>query len=90
MSTNTYDNEEIKKVYEELEGFMKHVRNEKNLIIISNRNTKFGEGNEGNIIEDFGLGVRYERRERLIQFCVKYNIITGNAQFKNHYRRKYV
>ena len=38
---------------------------------------------------DFGVGVRNEGGERMIQFCAKYNLVIGNTQFKNHYRRRY-
>jgi|UniRef100_A0A2S2QZA4 endonuclease/exonuclease/phosphatase family metal-dependent hydrolase len=52
-------------------------------------NAKIGEGKIPGVAEEFGLGVRNYRRERLIQFCIKKKLTVMNTCFKLPKRRLY-
>ena len=89
MPTSSHEDEEIEEVYEELEELIKHAKGEENLIIMGDWNARVGEGKEGNIVGEYGLGERNERGDRLVQFCAKHKLVIGNTLFKNHPRRRY-
>ena len=89
MPTNTHTDQEVEEVYEEIEELLKHVKGEENLIIMGDWNARVGEGKDSNIVGEYGLGVRNERGDRLVQFCAKNKLVIGNTLFKHHVRRRY-
>jgi len=51
-------------------------------IIIGYMNAKIGQGKSGNLIGDYGLGVRNERGERLKIFVEDADLVVLNTFFK--------
>jgi len=51
---------------------IKHVKGDGNLIILGDWNAILGEGRDGNITGNYGLGKRNERGERLVEICDKH------------------
>jgi hypothetical protein len=57
MSTSGYKGEEVEKVYEQLEEEMDNVKKYDNLIILGDWNAVVSDGNEGDAVGKYGLGV---------------------------------
>ena len=68
MPTTDYEDEEVEDVYEDITEIIKKVRGEENLIILGDWNAVVGEGEGGRILGNFGLGIRNESVERLLEF----------------------
>jgi exonuclease III len=56
MPTTEYEDEAVEEVYEEIEELIKHVRGDENLIILGDWNAIVGEGTDGRITSNYGLG----------------------------------
>lgn len=89
MPTSNADDEEIERIYEELNNLIDQTKSEDNVIIIGDMNATVGEGRDESIVGEFGLGNRNERGTRLIEFCARNNMIISNTHFKHHKRRRY-
>ena len=89
MPTTDYEDEEVEDVYEDITEVIKKVRGEENLIILGDWNAVVGEGEDGRILGKFGLGIRNERGERLLEFCTEHKLVIANTLFKNPLRRRY-
>ena len=57
------------------------------LFIIGDRNAKVGSQETPGVTGKFGLGVRNEARQRLIEFCHENPLVITNALFQQHKRR---
>ena len=69
MPTSGYKGEEVEEVYEQLEKLMENVKKNDKLIILGDWNAVVGEGQEGDAVRKYGLGVRSNRGQRLIDCC---------------------
>lgn len=81
--------QEIEEFYEQLRTALKHTRKEEINIILGDMNAKIGQGKIEDVVGDFGLGMRNERGERLIEFCQETDITIMNTFFKLPPRRLY-
>src|SRR5271163_4704401 len=52
-------------------------------------NAVVGEGREGKEIGGYGLGVRNERGQMLVDFCKRMDLVVTNTWFQQHKRRRY-
>src|SRR5438132_11326051 len=59
------------------------------LLIMGDFNAKVGEGAEGRTVGKFGLGIRNESGDKLINLSKTNNMVITNTQFKQHKRRLY-
>ena len=59
------------------------------LFIIGEWNTKVGSQETPGVTGIFGLGVRNEARQRLIEFCQENALVIANTLFQQHRRRLY-
>src|SRR5215471_400986 len=89
MPTSTAEDEEVEKVYEQLEELLEKQKGRDNVLILGDWNAVVGEGKEGKEVGKFGLGVRNERGEKLIEFCARRKLIISNTWYKQPYRRRY-
>jgi len=89
MPTSVSEDEEIEKVYEQLEELLDKQKGRDNVLILGDWNAVVGEGREGKVLGKFGLGYRNERGEKLIGFCERRNLVITNTWFKQPYRRRY-
>ena len=89
MPTSQAGDEEIEKVYEDVDRVIQHVKGDDNLIIMGDWNAVVGEGAEDRVAGRYGLGSRNERGDRLLEFCNKYQLVIANTMFRNHKRRRY-
>lgn len=69
MPTSNAEDEEIDRLYDELNNLNDKTKGEDNVIVLGDMNANIGEGKEGTIVGKYGLGVRNERGDRLIEFC---------------------
>ncbi|XP_030761955.1 craniofacial development protein 2-like [Sitophilus oryzae] len=87
--TSESSEEELERWYDELEQVYKLTKQHDINIIMGDMNAKVGEGPINNIVGKYGLGVRNERGERLIEFCQDHNMTITNTLFKLPKRRLY-
>jgi len=74
MPTSGYKDEEVEEVYEQLEEVIDTVNKNDNLIILGDWKAVVGEGQDRHAVGKYGLGVRNNRGQRLIDFCNKRNL----------------
>jgi len=86
MPTINANDEEVEEVYAGIEELIKLTKGEDNLIIMDDWNAVVEEGVDGQLVSHYGLGVRNDRGERLVDFCKKYNMSIANT-FQNIHRR---
>ena len=87
MPTSTYEDDQVERVYEEIE-VLKRVKGVYNLILMRDWNGVVGKGKEESTVDKYGLSNRNEREVRLAEFCVKHMLVIVNKLFKNHKKRK--
>ena len=85
--------EEIQECYEQLEHVVSRTPNREVLIIQGGFNAKIGDTNADthmrSLVGPYGLGIRNERGERLLEFCVDNDMTVCNTLFQHHARRRY-
>jgi len=59
------------------------------LILMGDRNSKMGKGDEPGTVGRYGLGSRNEAGERLLEFCEENALFTANTYFKQPRQRLY-
>ena len=59
------------------------------LFIIGDCNAKVGSQETPGVTAKFGLGVRNEAGQRLIEFCQENTLVIANTLFQQHKRRLY-
>ena len=88
MPTSGYKGEEEEEVYEQLE-VMDTVKKNDNLITLGDWNAIVDEGQEGHAFGKYGLGLRNNRAQRLIDFCKEKGLLITNTIFQQHLRCRY-
>ena len=88
-SRSDYEGEEVEDVYQDITEVIKQVRGEENLIVLGDRNTVVGKGQDGRIAGKYVLGNRKERVEGLLHFCIENRLVVAKTSFKNPIRRRY-
>ena len=81
--------QEIEEFYEEVERVLQTTKCNEINIIMGDFNAKIGRGRENNIVGPFGLGIRNERGDRLVEFCSKYKFTIANTWSDQPKRRLY-
>jgi len=89
MPTSEHNDEEIEKMYEQIEEVVDRQKGSDYVIVMGDWNAVVGEGRDGNEIGQFGLGTRNERGDRLTEFCQKRKFIVSNTWFEQEKRRRY-
>ena len=89
MPTTTHTEEEVDGIYEYLEEKLERIRATNFCVLMGDWNAVVGKGREGNVVGEYGMGVRNERGEKLIEFCKLRNMMITNTWFKNENRRIY-
>jgi len=59
------------------------------LFIIGDWNAKVGSQETCGVTDKFGLGIRNEVGQRLIEFCQENTLVMTNTLFQQHKRRLY-
>src|SRR5580692_11321670 len=89
MPTSEHSDEEVEEMYEQLEELMSELKGSDHVVIMGDWNAIVGEGRDELVIGKFGLGVRNERGERIIEFCKRNKLVVTNTWFEQEKRRRY-
>ena len=87
--TSNAEEGEVEKFYEDLQDLLELTPKKDVLFIIGNRNAKVGRQETPGVTSKFGLGVRNEAGQRLIEFCQENTLVIANTLFQQHERRLY-
>ena len=80
---------EVEWFYEGLQDLLDLTPQKDVLFIIKDWNAKVGSQETPGVTGKFGLGVRNEAGERLIEFCQENALVIANTLFQQHKRRLY-
>ena len=87
-NTNTED-AEVERFYEDLQDHLELTPKRDVLFIIGDWNAKVGSQETPGVTGKFGLGMRNEAGQRLIDFCQENALVIANTLFQQHKRRFY-
>ena len=85
-TTNT-EEAEVEWFYEDLQDLLKLTPKKDVLFVIEDWNAKVGSQETPGVTGTFGLGIRNEAGQRLIEFCQENTL--ANTLFQQHKRRLY-
>ena len=80
---------EVELFYEDLQEFLELTSKKDVLFIIGDWNAKVGSQERPEVTGKFGLGIRNEAGQRLIEFCQENALVRKNTLFQQHKRRLY-
>ncbi|MBN3288198.1 CFDP2 protein, partial [Polyodon spathula] len=81
--------EEVEEFYGKLQDALSQIPNKDIIYIIGDFNSKVGTMAEPEIVGRFGLGVRNEAGDRLVQFCQEHRLMITNTWFEQPKWRLY-
>ena len=87
--TSNTEEAEVEQFYEDLQDLLKLTPQKDVLFIIGDWNAKVGSQETPGVTGKFGLGMRNEARQRLIEFCQENALVIANTLFQQHKRRRY-
>ena len=85
--TSNAEEAEIERFYEDLQDLVELKCKKDILFIIGDWNAKVGSQETPGVTGKFGLGIRNEARQRLIEFCQENALVIANTLFQQHKRR---
>jgi len=88
MQTSAYGDQGIEDVYDQIEEEINNLPSKEYTVLLGDMNAVVGEGREGSLVGEHGLGKRNERGRMLIDFCSRNKLCIMNTWFKNPERRK--
>ena len=80
---------EVEQFYEDLQDLLELTLQKDVLFIIGDWNAKVGSQKTPGVTGKFGLGIRNEVGQRLIEFCQENALVIANVLFQQHKRRLY-
>ena len=80
---------EVEWFYENLQDLLELTSPKYILFIIGDWNAKVGSQETPGVTGKFGLGIRNETGQRLIEFCQENTVVIANTLFQQHKRRLY-
>ena len=87
--TSNAEEAEVEWFYEDLQDLLELTPKKDILFIIGDWNAKVGSQETPGVISKFGLGVRNEAGQKLIEFCQENALVIANTLFQQHKRRLY-
>ena len=88
-STSNAEEAEVEQFYEDLQDLLEVTPPKYVLFIIGDWNAKVGSQETPGVTGKFGLGIRNEAEQRLIEFCQENTLFMANTLFQQHKRRLY-
>ena len=88
LTSNT-EEAEVEQFYEDLQDLLELIPKKDVLFIIGEWNPKEGSQVIPGVTGKFGLGVRNEAGQRLIEFCQENSLVIANTLCQQHKRRLY-
>ena len=87
--SNNNEEAEVERFYEDLQDLLELTPQKDTLFIIGDWNEKVGSQELPGVTGKFGLGVRNEAGQRLIEFCQEIALVIANTLFQQPKRRLY-
>ena len=87
--TSNAEEAEVEWFYEDLQDFLELTPKKDVLFIIGDWNAKVGSQETPGVTGKFGVGMRNEAGQRLIEFCQENALVIANTLFQQHKRRLY-
>ena len=87
--TSNAEEPEVEQFYEDLQDLLELTPNKDVLFIIRDWNAKLGSQETPGVTVKFGLGIRNETGQKLIEFCQENALVIANTLFQQHKRRLY-
>ena len=87
--TSNTEEAEVERFYEDLQDFLELTPKKDVLFIIGDWNAKVGSQETPGVTGKFGLRMRNEPGQRLIEFCQENALVIANTLFQQHKRRLY-
>ena len=87
--TSNAEEAEVERFYEDLQDLLELTPKKDVLLIIGDWNAKGGSQETPGVTGKFGLGMRNEAGQRLIEFCQENALVIANTFFQKHKRRLY-
>ena len=87
--TNNDEEAEVNRLYEDLQDLLELTPKKDVLFIIGDWNATVGNQEKPGVTGKFGLGIRNEAGQRLIEFCQENTLVIANTLFQQHKRRLY-
>ena len=87
--TSNAEEAEVERFYEDLQDLLELTPKKDVLFIIGDWNAKVGSQETPGVTGKFGLGIRNEVGQRLIEFCQENALVIANTLFQQHKRRLY-
>ena len=87
--TSNVEEAEVERFYEDLQDLLELTPNKDVLFIIRDRNAKLGSQETPGVTVKFGLGIRNETGQKLIEFCQENALVIANTLSQQHKRRLY-
>ena len=85
--TSNTEEAEVERFYEDLQDLLELTPKKDVLLIIGDWNAKVGGQETPGVTGKFGLGVRNEAGQRLIEFCLVKSLVIANIFFQQDKRR---
>ena len=85
--TSNAEEAEVKWFFEDLQDVLELTPQKDVLFIIGDWNAKVGRQETPGVTGKFGLGIRNETGQRLIEFCQENALVIANTLFQQHKRR---
>ena len=90
VPTSNAEETEVERFYEDLQDLLELTPKKDVLFIIGDWNAKVGSQETPGVTGKFGLGIRNEAGQRLIEFCQEKALVIANILFQQHKRRLYI
>ena len=87
--TSNAEEAKAERFYEDLQDILELTPKKDVLFIIGDWNAKVGSQETPGVTGKFGLGIRNEAGQRLIEFCQENTLVIANTIFQQHKRRLY-
>ena len=87
--TSNAEEAEFERFYEDLQDLLELIPPKYVLFIIEDWNAKIGSQETPGVTGKFGLGIRNEAGQRLIEFCQEDALVIANTLFQQHKKRLY-
>ena len=87
--TSNIEEAEVERFYENLQDLLELTPRKDVLFIIEDWNAKVGSQETPGVTGKFGLGMRNEAGQRLIEFCQENALFIANTLFQQHKRSLY-
>ena len=87
--TSNAEEAEVEQFYEDLQDLLELTPKKDVLLIIGDWNAKVGSQETPGVTGKFGLGIRNEAGQRLVEFCQENTLVIANTLFHQHKRRLY-